>query len=63
VNESEAIALIIFFLATATVAITLITVRYAQRRLRTKERLKALEHGQPLPMETPRSRRRRPPTR
>ena len=54
--EQEAIMLITAFMMTGFVLVVLLIVRYAQRRLRSREMLAALERGQSLPVRPKRQR-------
>ncbi|MFQ5742252.1 MAG: DUF6249 domain-containing protein [Acidobacteriota bacterium] len=55
-QNNDAVAFVLFLSIMAIITIVLILVRYAHRRLHHREILKAIEHGQPVPMpvKTPR---------
>lgn len=55
-NDNEAVAIAIVFIAIACVAAVYLLVRYFSRRLRSQEIIKAIEAGQELPAEPVRRR-------
>ena len=57
-REAEAVAIVMLFFTVGFVFTVYLISRYARRKLEHREIMKAIEHGQPLPMRKPAAKRR-----